>query len=136
MVTTGWFHRWTSNQITTTQNTISLAMVLEWSYKTNLKLHKLVLSGSVPDGFPIKYLPADYGGEQPSVEELDAKCKSLISKYARWLRETEVYKVDESKRPKKSWWESVKTSAFNHFPIDKETLMRNLQWDWPRLIIT
>ncbi|XP_018322061.1 alpha-tocopherol transfer protein [Agrilus planipennis] len=62
-------------------------------------------SGRLPEGIPQEILPREYGGNAPSIDVLDKQCHSLINKYADWLIETEQFKADETKRPKKaSWW--------------------------------
>jgi len=95
-----------------------------------VKFHK----GSQPDNFPVEILPADYGGDLPSIDELEKETLALIDKYRHWLIHSEnVIKVDESKRVKKpSWW-----GLFNGSNQEKETsleeqkksFLKNLQID-------
>ncbi|KAK4878820.1 hypothetical protein RN001_011326 [Aquatica leii] len=72
-----------------------------------LRFHR----GHVPDGIPQEILPRDYGGEAPSSEELRNEMFELRDKYAAWLKESEYYVADESKRIKKSSWWSIFSSA-------------------------
>lgn len=66
-----------------------------------VKFHK----GNVPEGIPIEIMPKDYGGEAPTVKELDEESLSMVDKYRDWLKDSEKYQVDETKRIKKgSWW--------------------------------
>nr|XP_022907576.1 alpha-tocopherol transfer protein-like [Onthophagus taurus] len=98
-----------------------------------VKFHK----GRVPDGFPVELMPLEYGGEAPSIEVLDATTKSMTHKYIDWLKDTEKFRVDESKRPKKpSWWSifgstTTTQQSQNELTIEqqKENFFKNLQID-------
>lgn len=89
--------------------------------------------GPVPENFPVELLPADYGGEAETVEELDQQTKNLVSKYGEWLLETSYFKSDESKRIKKaSWWglfSGSNNSSSNSTQLDEKTILKNLQID-------
>ncbi|KAJ8910509.1 hypothetical protein NQ315_012356 [Exocentrus adspersus] len=87
--------------------------------------------GNVPEGIALDLLPSDYGGEAPSVEDLDADTKSLVHKYHEWLMETSEWKSDESKRVKKaSWWGLFNgTNKTNNVELDEKTILKNLQID-------
>lgn len=73
----------------------------------------------------------DYGGEAPTVEELDQDCKAMVVKYARWLKESgENFKVDETKRVKKqTWWGLLTGSNNNEPPMTKEEFLKTIQID-------
>lgn len=87
-------------------------------------------TGGVPDNFPVELLPMDYGGEAPTVEELDAITKSLLDKYRHWLIETEHLKADESKRVKKAgFWSLFSGKSEQQVELDEKTILRNLQID-------
>lgn len=85
--------------------------------------------GNIPDGVPLELLPMDYGGEAPTMQELDDEVKGMIDKYAIWLRETEEIRTDESKRAKKvSWW-GLFTGSNKQQVMDEKTFIKNLQID-------
>ncbi|XP_076254710.1 alpha-tocopherol transfer protein-like isoform X3 [Rhynchophorus ferrugineus] len=91
-----------------------------------VKFHK----GSIPDKFPIELLPMDYGGEAPTVEDLDRETKSLLHKYKDWLIESAVLKADESKRAKKTgWWGIFSGKSAQQAEIDEKNILKNLQID-------
>ncbi|KAF2881466.1 hypothetical protein ILUMI_24702 [Ignelater luminosus] len=94
-----------------------------------LRFHK----GDVPEGVPQELLPIEYGGQAPSIKELAKEVQELIGKYARWLRETENFVADESKRVKKSsWWSLFNGSTGNENAFNTTELpatFRNLQID-------
>ncbi|XP_044261487.1 alpha-tocopherol transfer protein-like [Tribolium madens] len=90
-----------------------------------VKFHK----GSIPEGVPQDILPADYGGEAPSVEELDSETKSMVDKYASWLKESVHFKADESKRVKKASWWGLFSGSNSTERIDEKTILKNLQID-------
>lgn len=96
-----------------------------------LKFHR----GVLPDGVPQAILPMDYGGEAPTIEELGREVFEMIDKYATWLKETEHFVADESKRVKKSpWWSIFNGSAGSANPNNlgfnnEPTTFRNLQLD-------
>lgn len=93
-----------------------------------LKFHK----GNVAEGVPVELMPEEYGGEAPSIRELDRQCHLMMEKYARWLRETETFRTDESKRPKKASWWGIFGGGGNSGggQIEKEKrVLKNLQID-------
>ncbi|XP_019875877.2 alpha-tocopherol transfer protein [Aethina tumida] len=90
-----------------------------------VKFHK----GCIPEGIPQEILPLDYGGEAPSVEELDSDTKALTAKYRDWLIETENFVTDESKRIKKASFWSLLTGNNNSQKMDEKTFLKNLQID-------
>ncbi|XP_045467228.1 alpha-tocopherol transfer protein-like [Harmonia axyridis] len=92
-----------------------------------LKFHK----GNTPEGIPLEILPMDYGGEAPTIQELDEEVKSLVDKYAVWLKETELFKTDESKRIKKTTWWGLLTGSNSKSTenMDEKTFLKNLQID-------
>lgn len=85
--------------------------------------------GCIPEGIPQEILPLDYGGEAPSVEELDSDTKALTAKYRDWLIETENFVTDESKRIKKASFWSLLTGNNNSQKMDEKTFLKNLQID-------
>lgn len=92
-----------------------------------LKFHK----GNEAEGVPLEIMPEEYGGEAPSVKVLDREGKEMMEKYARWLRETELFRTDESKRIKKaSWWGLFGSNNNAAVQIEKERqILKNLQID-------
>ncbi|XP_060532685.1 alpha-tocopherol transfer protein-like [Cylas formicarius] len=91
-----------------------------------VRFHK----GNVPEDFPIELLPMDYGGEAPTVEELDATTRELFTKYRDWLLESSQFKADESKRSKKaSWWGLFGNKGPQTAELDEKTILKNLQID-------
>ncbi|RZC38432.1 CRAL TRIO domain containing protein [Asbolus verrucosus] len=90
-----------------------------------VKFHK----GNMPEGVPRDILPADYGGEGPSVEELDNDTKSMVDKYAEWLKESVYFKADESKRVRKATWWGLFTGSNSTEKLDEKTILKNLQID-------
>lgn len=86
-------------------------------------------AGNVPDNLSVELLPSDYGGEAPSVEELDTQTKALVSKYADWLKETEYFRANESKRVKKTTWWGLFSGSNNTVKLDEKTILKNLQID-------
>lgn len=77
-------------------------------------------------------MPEEYGGEAPSIKQLDKETLELVDKYAKWLRETEYFRADESKRTKKaSWWNMFNNNNNNvNNQIEKERqILKNLQID-------
>lgn len=90
--------------------------------------------GNNPEGVPIEIMPEEYGGEAPSIKELDRESGEMMEKYARWLKETELFRTEESKRIKKSssWWGffSGSNSTSDVQQIEKERqILKNLQID-------
>ncbi|GJQ85960.1 hypothetical protein Trydic_g21807 [Trypoxylus dichotomus] len=92
--------------------------------------------GIHPEGIPVEMLPKEYGGEAPSIDELDEDTKGLVAKYVQWLKDTESFKVDDSKRPKKqSWWSYFTgfSTPAHEKPLSieeqKEEFFKNLQID-------
>lgn len=72
----------------------------------------------------------DYGGEAPTVEELDTTTKSLLDKYREWLIESEHFKSDETKRAKKAgWWGIFSSKSPQQVELDEKTILKNLQID-------
>lgn len=96
-----------------------------------LGLIKLLFLGCEPDGVPKELLPADYGGESETLEQLNKENFVLMEKYAPWLRDSEKHVVDESKRPKKnSWWNLISgTTTTESLEKQKERFFANLQID-------
>lgn len=90
--------------------------------------------GSIPEGIPQDILPADYGGEAPSVEELDRETKSMVDKYAGWLKESVHFKADENKRVKKASWWGLFSGSNSTERIDEKAILKNLQIDWLLLL--
>ncbi|KAL1501765.1 hypothetical protein ABEB36_007032 [Hypothenemus hampei] len=115
------------NTATWIHHVMRLVVPLVRSELLNLvKFHK----GNVPDGFPIELLPMDYGGEAPTVEELDNTTKSLLHKYHHWLIESEQFKADESKRVKKTGWFGLFSSKSpQQVELDEKAILKNLQID-------
>lgn len=79
-------------------------------------------------------MPEEYGGEGPSIVELDRESYAMMEKYTRWLKETELFRTDESKRIKKaSWWgifSGGNNAAAATAQIEKEReILKNLQID-------
>lgn len=79
-------------------------------------------------------MPEEYGGEGPSIKELDRQSAEMMDKYARWLKETELFKTNEGKRIKKasSWWGLFggNNNAAAAAQIEKERqILKNLQID-------
>lgn len=65
-----------------------------WDY---VKFHK----GNVPEGFPLHLLPQDYGGQQEPLGAIhDRLYAKMMGEYGAWVRESDRFHVDESKRPK------------------------------------
>lgn len=93
-----------------------------------------VILGNSAEGVPVEVMPEEYGGEAPSIKELDRQSNEMMEKYARWLKETELFRTDEEKRVKKpsSWWGIFGSSNNNPAPqIEKERqILKNLQIDW------
>ncbi|KAJ8958997.1 hypothetical protein NQ314_006315 [Rhamnusium bicolor] len=83
-------------------------------------------AGNVPEGLPLELLPAEYGGEAPTIEELDSDTKSMVHKYHQWLLESAEFKSDESKREKKaSWWGFFNGSnKTNNVELDEKTILK------------
>ncbi|CAH0548875.1 unnamed protein product [Brassicogethes aeneus] len=90
-----------------------------------VKFHK----GCVPDTIPIEILPMDYGGEAPSVDDLDKDTKCLTRKYTDWLIESSKIVADESKRVKKASWWGLLTGSNSPQKMDEKTILKNLQID-------
>lgn len=88
-----------------------------------------------PEGVPIEIMPEEYGGEGPSIKDLDRESIEMLEKYGRWLRETELFKTDETKRIKKaSWWGifggNTANAAATAAQIEKEKqILKDLQID-------
>lgn len=76
-------------------------------------------------------MPQDYGGEAPTIKELDQQNHEMIEKYAKWLKESEYFKTDETKRAKKaSWWGIFSNSNPTQAQLEKEKdILKNLQID-------
>lgn len=79
-------------------------------------------------------MPVEYGGEGPSIKELDRQSIEMLEKYGKWLRETELFRTDESKRIKKaSWWGFFgggSSSTAANAQIEKERqILKDLQID-------
>ncbi|CAK1541742.1 unnamed protein product [Leptosia nina] len=69
----------------------------------------------------VEYLPQDYGGPLPSVQELhDEQRRSMETEYREWLIEAEMFKADETKRIKKPsrGLFATLTSSFRSVDID------------------
>ncbi|KAI4454748.1 alpha-tocopherol transfer protein-related [Holotrichia oblita] len=102
-------------------------------YRDNLFSN--LIAGIHPENIPIEILPKEYGGEACSIKDLDEETKRLSAKYIQWLRDTESFKVDDSKRPKKqSWWSYLTGSSTSPAPSmtieqQKEEFLKNLQID-------
>lgn len=96
-----------------------------------MRIKKIEIPGCVPEGVPQEILPLEYGGEAPSIKELDNEKHEMVDKYARWLRESENFKTDESKRVKKaSWWGLFSNTNNTTSQIEKERqILKNLQID-------
>lgn len=61
----------------------------------------------------------DYGGEAPTSEELGKEVFDLMDKYAKWLKESEHFVADETKRIKKnSWWSVFSGNSENPNPTN------------------
>ncbi|XP_063926747.1 alpha-tocopherol transfer protein-like isoform X2 [Zophobas morio] len=90
-----------------------------------IKFHK----GMIPEGIPHEILPADYGGEAPSVDELDTHTKSMVDKYSEWLKESACFKADETKRVKKASWWGLFSGGSAPEKLDEKTILQNLQID-------
>lgn len=72
----------------------------------------------------------DYGGEAPTVEDLDTITKALLGKYRDWLIESVHLKADDSKRVKKgSWWGFLTNKSPQQVELDEKTILKNLQID-------
>ncbi|XP_023245449.1 alpha-tocopherol transfer protein-like [Copidosoma floridanum] len=54
---------------------------------------------SLYEHVPKSVLPVDYGGEQPSMDELDEKWRQKLSEWRNWFLKEEKVTVDESLRP-------------------------------------
>ncbi|XP_019763835.2 uncharacterized protein LOC109540082 [Dendroctonus ponderosae] len=115
------------NTATWIHHVMRLVVPLVRSELLNLvRFHK----GSIPDGFPTELLPMDYGGEAPTVEDLDTITKALLGKYRDWLVESEHLKADESKRVKRgSWWGFLTNKSPQQVELDEKTILKNLQID-------
>lgn len=88
--------------------------------------------GDTAEGVPVEIMPEEYGGEGPSIIELDRQSEEMMEKYERWLKETELFKTDEGKRIKKaSWWGLFGgNNAAAAAQIEKERqILKNLQID-------
>ncbi|XP_030757101.1 retinaldehyde-binding protein 1-like [Sitophilus oryzae] len=115
------------NTATWIHHVMRLVVPLVRSELLNLvKFHK----GGLPEKFPTELLPMDYGGEAPTVEELDRTTKALLDKYSSWLIESSLLVADESKRPKKgSWWGLFSSKSNQQVEIDEKNILKNLQID-------
>lgn len=82
-------------------------------------------------GIARELLPMDYGGEAPSLADLNAEVFNLREKYAPWLLESERFVTDESKRPKKtSWWNLItNNNPEESIEKQKERFLATLQID-------
>lgn len=91
----------------------------------------MIFLDSVPAGFPQELLPAEYGGEAPSIDELNQENFALREKYAPFLLDSERYVSDESKRLKKSSWWGLIYGGANEESLEKqkERFFANLQID-------
>ncbi|KAF5285072.1 hypothetical protein FQA39_LY16761 [Lamprigera yunnana] len=68
-----------------------------------LKFH----TGNVPDPLPQEMMPKDYGGDAPSFKELGEQVFKMRHRYAEWLKESQYFVSDETKRVRKNWWWSI-----------------------------
>ncbi|KAK5646476.1 hypothetical protein RI129_004940 [Pyrocoelia pectoralis] len=72
------------------------------------------------DDIPISVLPADYGGQGETIEELTVKWKRKVESYRNWFLEETQYGCDESKRMRKSKYSDLFgiEGSFRNLAID------------------
>ncbi|XP_057659796.1 alpha-tocopherol transfer protein-like isoform X4 [Diorhabda carinulata] len=87
--------------------------------------------GNEPEGFPLQLLPAEYGGQTSTVEELDKDTELLWDKYHQWLLDNEKLKSDDSKRitKKSSWWSWSLFGSKTNEELDEKNIMKNLRYE-------
>lgn len=104
-----------------------------YRYNVFLKILENFSLGNNPEDVPLEIMPEEYGGEGPSIKELDRESCEMMEKYGRWLKETELFRTDEGKRIKKaSWWGIFggNNNAAAAAQIEKERqILKNLQID-------
>ncbi|XP_054286488.1 alpha-tocopherol transfer protein-like [Macrosteles quadrilineatus] len=96
---------------------VETGIALFTSFMTNKLKSRIVVHRSVKDLhrlIPKNVLPADVGGEEPSIAELNNKWKQKIEEYREWFISNEKIKSDEAKRVGKCSFESAAESAFGN----------------------